>query len=66
MRMRVFRLTRNEQRVVILTLMLVIAGALVRYRKNVRREPLPSRPADAAGIVTPVPSPEEEHPSDQD
>ena len=58
MKFNVFQLTKNEQRVVILLLMVLLAAAFVRYWHNVQAWP-PNR-TEATASATPISLSEEE------
>ena len=61
----IFMLTRNEQRVVIVLLMAVLAAAFIRYWRTVNMNPKPNQAENVQATATPVPSPDEEGSEDQ-
>ena len=66
MKLRTFTLTPNEQRVVVLVVLVLLAAAFVRYWTAVHAEPgnIPSTPASAT--ASPSPSAEEESEHEQE
>jgi hypothetical protein len=54
MKFRIFMLTRNEQRVVVLALLVLLAAAFVRYWHNVQTFP-PNKANDSPAMATPLP-----------
>jgi len=59
MKLGIFILTKNEQRVVVLALLVLLAAAFVRYRHNVQSFP-PNKASDAPAMATPLPLDESE------
>jgi hypothetical protein len=49
----IFALTKNEQRVVILVLVLLLAAAFIRYRYNVKSFP-PNKPTEDKAGASPI------------
>ena len=60
MKARIFMLTRNEQRVVVLIIMVLLTAAFVRYWREARWAPESNSPAQSPSIATPFPEPAEE------
>jgi len=65
MKLGIFMLTRNEQRVVVLVLLVLLAAAFLRYRHNVRSFP-PNKAAEASAIGTPMPMDEDSSADEND
>ena len=61
----IFALTRNEQRVVVLLIMALVAAAFFRYWRVVSTSPKPNQSAHIQPAATPLSSPEEDTESDQ-
>ena len=61
----IFMLTRNEQRVVIVLLMAVLAAAFIRSWRTVKMNPKPNQAENVSATATPFPSPDEEGSEDQ-
>ena len=59
-------LTKNEQRVVILVILAVLAAAFVRYWQVVNTSPKPNEQSGISATAAPFPSPDEESATDQD
>ena len=64
MKFGIFMLTRNEQRVVILALLVLLATAFVRYRYNVKSLP-PNKPNEPPSMATPMPLDDDSGESDE-
>ena len=62
----IFMLTRNEQRVVIVLLMAVLAAAFIRYWRTVNVQPRANGSGNVESTATPFPSPDEETQSEQE
>jgi hypothetical protein len=62
----IFMLTKNEQRVVILVIMALLAGGFVRYWRAVNAEKPPNQSDLSHATATPFASPDEEGQPDQD
>jgi hypothetical protein len=60
----IFTLNRNEQRVVVLLIMALVAAAFFRYWRVVSTSPKPNQSAHIETAATPFPSPEEDTESD--
>ena len=52
-----FRLTQNEQRVVVLVIVALLSAAFVRYWRDVHSPYAPKRNDNPASTTTPSPSP---------
>jgi hypothetical protein len=66
MKVGIFMLTRNEQRVVIVLLMAVLVAAFIRYWRTVNMNPKPNHPDNVSATATPFPSPDEDGESQQE
>jgi hypothetical protein len=62
----IFTLTKNEQRVVILLITVLLAAAFIRYWRAANTNPKPDKSDNVNAIATPFASPEEDAQSDQD
>jgi len=65
MKLGIFMLTRNEQRVVVLVLLVLLTAAFLRYRHNARSFP-PNKGAEAGAIGTPMPMEEDSSADEND
>ena len=63
MKFGIFMLTRNEQRVVILALLVLLATAFVRYRYNVKSFP-PNKARESPAMTTALPLDDDSRDSD--
>ena len=64
MKFRIFMLTRNEQRVVVLVLLVLLAAAFVRYWHNVQTFP-PNKASEATAPAASLPLPDDEGSSEK-